>query len=126
MISLIDVMSSVDAEDKPIGHGLKTLRDLKRLINRPVQILAGQEYIDALEIKECALPYSLKTGKERYIGVKVWINYLYSLYMAKGNTLVYTITNESLLWAIALFKGKRKIIVVTYENWNLYIKNKSP
>lgn len=123
MISLIDVISSVDAEGKPIGHGLKALRDLKRVISKPVQILAGREYLDTLGIKECALPYSRKTGEERHIGAKVLINYLYSLFMSKGSTLVYIITNEPLLWAIALFKGKRNIIIVTYENWNIYIKN---
>lgn len=122
MISLIDVMSTLDGRDEPVGHGLKMLRDFPRLFAQKVQIVAGKEYVGALE-KGAILPCRNHSGVHKGVDWKVLCNYFISLIIARGSFLVYTITPEALLWGIGLFKGKRKIIAVTYEHWNLYIQN---
>lgn len=122
MISLIDVMSTIDDRGEPVGHGLKVLRDFPKLFAQKTQIMAGKEYVGELG-KGTILPCRNCSGVHKGVGWKVLCNYFISLVIARGSFLVYTIMPEPLLWGIALFKGKRKIIAVTYEHWGLYIQN---
>ena len=123
MISLVNVMNDLDTRGKPIGHGLKFLRDFTRLIEQPVEILAGKEYMSAIKTKGQILPYSLYSGVKEKKNLKILRNYFISLKKAKGDMLIYAITNETLLWGIALYSGKRKIVLVTYDNWDKYQDN---
>ncbi len=122
MISLVDTGSILDDRGEPIGHGLKVLKELPELFEGDIEILAGKAYIAKLQGKGRALPCSRYPGTKNE-NFKMICNYFASLILAKGDVLVYTYTLEALLWGIALFKGKRKIVAVTYENWNSYIRN---
>ena len=122
MVSFVDTRNILDDKGQPIGHGLKVLRELPELFEDDFEILAGKAYIAKLHDKGKALPYSRYPGTKNE-NFKVLCNYFASLILAKGDVLVYTYTLEALLWGIALFKGRRKIVAVTYENWNSYIRN---
>jgi len=122
MISLVDAGSVLDDKGEPIGHGLKVLKELPELFEGDIEILAGKPYIQRLKNRVKALPYSRRPGSGNE-DFKMLLNYFVSLFFAKGDILVYTYTLEALLWGIALFKWKRKIIAVTYENWETYIRN---
>ncbi len=125
MISLIDAVNHLDCNNQPMGHGLKELRDLSVLFSKKAEILAGQEYIQSMKGKGIKLPYCNYTAAPHYFNVKVIFNYLVSLFKANGDVLIYTNVPEALLWGIALFKNKKKIVIVSFENWDNYIKNMS-
>lgn len=122
MICLIDVMSTLDNKADPIGHGLKILRDLPKYFEEDVKILAGKEYIRKLKGQREVLPCCLYSGIHKNTALKVLYNYFISLIKAKSDILIYTIVSEPLLWGIAFFKGKQKIVIVTYEHWDRYIQ----
>lgn len=123
MISLINVMNDLDIHGTPIGHGLKFIQDFTGLLEQPVEILAGKEYMLAMKTKGQILPYSLYSGVKEKKNLKILWNYFISLKKAKGEMVIYAITNETLLWGLALYSGKQKIVLVTYDNWDIYQDN---
>lgn len=125
MVSLIDVVNHIDHNNQPIGHGSKVLKDLSLLFQQDVEILAGREYLQMLENKGAELPYCNYAAAPHNFEWKVIFNYLVSLFKAKGDVLIYTNTPEPLLWGIAFFKNKKKIVIVSFENWDNYIKRKT-
>lgn len=122
VISLINVVNSLDIDDKPVGHELKCLKDMCRLIKKPVQILADKKYMSALEGTGNFLPYSVHSGIKEKRNLKILLNYIVSLMKANGNILVYITVPETLLWGLAFYTGKRKIVLLTYNDWNVYQK----
>lgn len=126
MISLIDVASYLDDKNKPIGHGLKILKDLNFLFGKKTEVLATKEYIQALKAKGKELPFCSYPGNPQYFLMKTFLNYLISLFKAKGEILIYINVPESLLYGIAFFKNKKKIVILTFVNWEDYIKNIPP
>lgn len=123
MISFIDVVNTIDDKNIPIGHGLKLLKDIPEILDEKVEILAGREYIERLEYKGKILPCSHHSGINKYISLKTLWNYFVSLIRSEGEILIYAIAIEPLLWGIALYKGKKKIVIISYDNWNRYVKN---
>mgnify|MGYP001070736629 CR=1 FL=1 len=121
MISLIDTGSVLDDKGEPIGHGLKLLREFPELFEHDIEILAGKPYVEKLKNRVRALPCCRKPGAKN-ANFKMLCNYFVSLILAKGDILIYTYTLEALLWGVALFKGRRKIVAVTCENWDVYIR----
>lgn len=121
MISLIDVTNAVDSFRQPVGHELKLLKDLPEIFDDRVEILASKEYLSALKKKGKILPFSARSGYCKNMHVQILCNYLKALVASKGNILLFTIVPEALLWGIALLKGRKKIVIVTYEHWDKYI-----
>jgi len=121
MISLIDIVNTLDEKGNPVGHGLKILKDLPNVFEEDVEILAGKEYLRFLKKRRTALPFCIYSGAYKGEALKMLCNYFISLFAAKGRVLVYTITLEPLLWGIALCKGGRKIVVITCWHWDKYI-----
>ena len=121
MVSLIDVENSLDNKNLPVGHELKLLKDFRLIFKDKMEILAGKKYIQKLGGQGTQLPCSLCSGKHSYNGFKILFNYFISLVLARGDILLFIDTPEQLLWGIAIFKGKRKIISITYLQWDKYI-----
>lgn len=124
MLCLINVMNTLNDKKEPVGHGLKTLKDFSEYFDEDVKILASKEYIRKLKGKKGTLPFSLYSGKDNSNSLKILCNYFISLIKAKSNVLLYTIASEPLLWGIALFKGNQKIVIITYEHWDIYMERK--
>ncbi len=120
MINLVNVVNSLDDKEAPVGHELKVLGDYSELFGKSVQVIAAKEYISG---KGKNLPYCIYAGKRKWAALKILCNYFVSLAAAKGRYLIYTVTPEELLWGIALYKGRKKVIAVTYEHWDMYISN---
>ncbi len=123
VISLINVVNSLDIDDRPVGHELKCLQDLCKLLKGKVEILAGQRYMHALKISGKMLPYSAHSGVKEKRDLLILKNYIVSLIKAEGDILVYITVPEALLWWIALYRGKRKIVLLTYNDWSVYQQN---
>ncbi|MCH5256114.1 MAG: hypothetical protein J1D87_02430 [Lachnospiraceae bacterium] len=121
MVSLIDIASTLDDKNNPVGHGLKILRDLPSIFEDDVEILARKEYLQLLKKKGTMLPCRIYSGIHKGETLKMLCNYFISLFTAKGDVLVYTITLEPLLWGIAIYKRKRKIVAITCWNWDKYL-----
>lgn len=123
MISLIDIRSSLDDKNEPVGHGLKILKDFPSIFDNNVEILAGKKYIQKLKYRSTALPLSIRLDFDKHESIKVLCNYFVSLFLAKGDVLIYTFTREPLLWGIALLKKRKKIVAITYTYWDRYMED---
>lgn len=124
MISLIDVTNVVDSFMQPVGHELKLLKDFPEIFDEGIEILASKEYLSSLNKKGKVLPFSVCSGDYKNVNLKILCNYLKALIVSEGNILLFTIVPEALLWGIALLKGRKKIVIITYEHWDNYIFNK--
>ena len=124
MICLINVINTLNDKKEPVGHGLKTLKEFSEYFDEDVKILASKEYIKKLRGKREILPFSLYSGKNNSNSLKILCNYFISLIKAKSDILLYTIASEPLLWGIAFFKGNQKIVIITYEHWDIYMERK--
>jgi hypothetical protein len=125
MISLISVKNYVDENNMPVGHVVKTITDIKKIFhNEKTEIIASKEYLQMFRNKGKALPYSIDLGKNNQSEkVGIICNYVVSLLKSNGDVLVYVDISEPLLWGIALLKMNRKIVAITYENWDIYVLN---
>lgn len=121
LVSLINVENSINDKNVPVGHELKMLRDYQYIFKNNIELLAEKKYIEKLGVRGTLLPYAVCSGKQSYTNLKVLCNYFISLVLAKGDVLLFIDTPEPLLWGVALFKGKRKIISITYLQWDKYI-----
>lgn len=104
----------------PIGHELNLLKELRSVFAGKAEVLAGKEYIQSLNGDGTILPYCISPGICKAASLKILCNYFISLLVARGDVLVYVDTSEALLWGIALFKGKKKIVSITYLEWEKY------
>jgi len=120
MVSLVNVENSLDNKNMPVGHELKVLKTLQTVFESEVELLAGKEYIRRLDRKKVILPYCVHSGSREITSIKILCNYFISLIMARGNVLIYIDMPEALLWGIALCKSKKKVVTITYLEWNKY------
>ncbi len=123
MISLIDVANYIDEKNMPVGHGLKLLKEMPKLFGEKTEILAGKEYIHELKNDGKVLPCRIHSGIIKKRNIRILYNYFISLFLAKGDVLIYSFVLEPLLWGIAFTKLKRKIVIVTCWDWDNYIKS---
>lgn len=122
MVSLINVVNNIDKNNKPVGHGLKSIQDFSEILDENIEILASKEYCREFIACSNSLPYSIRSGQMKHSSLKMLVNYFVSLFSASNRTLLYVIAAEPLLWGIALMKRNKRVVVLTYDNWDLYIR----
>ncbi len=124
MVSLVNIINNIDKSDAPIGHGLKAIKDMAELLDGKIEVLASEEYIREFPERVKKLPYSIYSGDRKNVEWKMFINYFASIFCTRNKTLLYVISLEPLLWGIALTKQRKRIILLTYYDWDLYVRNK--
>lgn len=122
MVSLINVESSIDHSNTPVGHEIKVMKDYLKIFDYKAEVLSGERYVRELNGKRKTLPYCIYIRENKRRWLKILCNYFVSLLLSNGEVLIFIDIPEELLWGINFFKGKRKIVGITYIQWDLYIK----
>lgn len=122
IVSLINVENSLDHNNMPIGHEMKVMKDYLNIFGYKAEVLSGEKYARKIEGRSKLLPYCIYIREKKSRWMKILCNYFVSLFLSRGELLIFIDIPEVLLWGLAFFKGKRKVIGITYMQWDMYIE----